>query len=105
MKTLLQTLFLLISLNIFSQNKEIPVAINKEDGFYSVLNFEKENYKLEDLKLSLKPEVSINEILEIKKIKDELDRNVIDITLTKEGAKKFEIVSKNNIGKPIAIVL
>ena len=49
--------------------------------------------------------VSKSEISEVKLLKDELGRNVIDIKLTKEGGNKFKILTENNIGKPIAIVL
>ena len=60
---------------------------------------------MKDLKLAPKVAVSKSEILEVKKLKDELGRNVIDIKLTKEGGNKFKILTENNIGKPIAIVL
>lgn len=87
------------------ENREIPIPVEKEDGFYSVINFDGSNSKLEDLNLSLNPEIKKNEILEIKSSKDQLDRNIINLTLTKDGAKKFKKLTENNIGKPIAIVL
>ena len=87
------------------ENREIPIPIEKEDGFYSVINFDSSNNKLENLKLSSNPEIKRNEILEITSSKDNLDRNIINLTLTKEGAKKFKKLTENNIGKPIAIVL
>jgi len=91
----------------FPENKqrELPISVDKEDGFYTILNYEGNDYQLKDLKLAPKVAVSKSEILEVKKIKDELGRNVIDIKLTKEGGNKFKILTENNIGKPIAIVL
>ncbi len=86
-------------------NREIPIPSEKEDGFYSVTNLPNSNYKLENLILALKPEVKKSEILEIRASKDELNRNIINLTLTKKGAKKFKILTENNIGRPIAIVL
>ena len=87
------------------ENREIPIPTEKEDGLYSVTNFHNSNSKLEDLVLSVNPEVTKNEISEIKTSKDDLNRNVINLTLTKEGTKKFKKLTENNIGKPIAIVL
>ena len=86
-------------------NKEIPVAVDREDGFYEVVNFDPQYDQLKDLQLSAKPSVSFKEISTIKKVKDLMDRNNLDITLTKEGAKKFRILTENNINKPVAIVL
>lgn len=85
--------------------KEQPIQVDREDGFYSVINYTGSDSKLKDLKLASKPAVSKSEILEAKVLKDELSRNVIDLTLTKEGAKKFKILTENSIGKPVAIVL
>lgn len=87
------------------QKKEQPVKVDREDGFYSVINYSGSDYNLNELKLATKPAVSKSEILEAKVLKDELSRNVIDLTLTKDGAKKFKILTENNIGKPVAIVL
>ncbi|TXF74880.1 DUF2059 domain-containing protein [Chryseobacterium sp.] len=86
-------------------NKEIPIPVDKEDGFYSVVYYNVQNDRLKDLKLAAKPTVSTKEVLEIKKLKNDLDQNVIDIVLNRAGAKKIKILTENNIGKPVAIVL
>lgn len=86
-------------------NKEIPVAIDRENGFYEVFNFDEQYDQLKNLQLAAKPAASFKEILEVKKVKDALDRNILDIILTKEGAKKFRILTQNNINKPVAIVI
>ena len=85
--------------------REIPITVDKEDGFYTIINYEGNDYELKNLKLAPKVAVSKSEISEVKLLKDELGRNVIDIKLTKEGGNKFKILTENNIGKPIAIVL
>lgn len=87
------------------QKKEKPFQVDREDGFYSVTNFSGSDYNLNELKLSTKPAVSKAEILEAKVLKDKWQGNIIDLTLTKDGTKKFKILTENNIGKPIAIVL
>ncbi|MCD9854783.1 DUF2059 domain-containing protein [Epilithonimonas sp. JDS] len=84
--------------------KEDPVPTDRVDGFYSVVNYEGPSQKLKDFRLSSNPSITTNEILEVKKLKDEYGRPVIDIILNKEGAKKFRVLTENNIGKPIAIV-
>lgn len=88
------------------KNKEDPVAINKEDGFYFVVNKdESSNLKLKDFKLSANPAIKKSDILAVKKISDDLGRFAIDFILTQEGASKFKILTENNLRKPIAIVL
>lgn len=84
--------------------KENPVPTDRSDGFYSVINYEGSRQKLKDFRLSSNPEITKNEILEVKKLKDAYGRPVIDIILNKEGAKKFRILTENNVGKPIAMV-
>lgn len=86
-------------------NKEIPVAIDRENGFYEVVNFDPQFDQLKDLQLSAKPSVNFKDISDIKKVKDLVDRSNLDIILTKEGAKKFRILTQNNINKPVAIVI
>ena len=105
MKSIFKIIFLLISINIFAQGKETPIPVDKEDGFYSVIDYDTRKNELKDLKLSAKVEISTREILEIKRVKDQIDNNIIDITLTNIGAKKFKKLTKKNIAKPIAIVL
>lgn len=85
--------------------KQIPVAVDRENGFYEVVNFDPQFDQLKDLQLSIKPSVYFKDISDVKKVKDLLDRNNLDIILTNEGAKKFRILTENNINKPIAIVL
>lgn len=86
-------------------NREMPIPVSKEDGFYSVTNSDDADHQLGNMKLSVNPEITGDEISEIRSSKDEFGRNVINLVLSEEGAKKFKKLTKRNIGKPIAIVL
>jgi preprotein translocase subunit SecD len=84
-------------------NKFEPISVDKEDGFYATVDYtystEYKNIKLED-----DPSLTSKDILEAKKVYNE-NRAEISIVLTKKGARKFYLLTKENIGKPIAIVI
>jgi hypothetical protein len=85
-----------------------PISVDKEDGFYatidynSLINIQDKNVKLEN-----NPSLTFKDIIEAKKTyRNSTDNKAeISITLTKEGARKFYLLTKENIGKPIAIVI
>lgn len=83
-----------------------PLPVDKENGFYATVDYtfstEDENIKLEN-----NPSLISTDILEIKKVYSNYNDNrpEISIVLTKEGARKFYLLTKENIGKPIAIVI
>lgn len=83
-----------------------PMPVDKEDGFYATVDytFSTEN---KDIKLENNPSLISKDILEIKKVYSKYNDNrpEISIVLTKEGARKFYLLTKENIGKPIAIVI
>ena len=83
-----------------------PIPVDREDGFYATVDY---TYLTEDkdIKLEDNPSLTSTDILEIKKIYSKYDdkKPEISIVLTKEGAGKFYILTKENIGKPIAIVI
>ncbi|MEQ9147319.1 MAG: hypothetical protein RLP13_03505 [Cytophagales bacterium] len=82
-----------------------PIPVDKENGFYATVDY---NYSTEnkDIKLEDKPSLTSKDILEVKKEYSSYnDRPEISIVFTKEGAKKFYILTKENIGKPVAIVI
>lgn len=84
--------------------KENLVSINREDGFYEVLEY-KDVVDLKTMKLAKNPTVKGNQIIEIKNVFNDLGMVVIDMILNKEGTENFKKLTENNIGKPIAIVL
>ena len=87
-------------------DKFIPIPVNKENGFYETIDYtpsaNENNIKLVD-----KPSLTFNDILEVKKtcINKDIQQYEIDIILKTEGARKFYKLTKDNIGKPIAIVI
>lgn len=86
-------------------NRFKPIPIDKENGFYATVDY---NYSMEssDIKWEDIPSLTPEDILEAKKVYSSYDeRPEITILFTKEGAKKFQILTKENIGKPLAIVV
>ena len=81
-----------------------PMPVDKEDGFYATVDY---TFSTEDkdIKLEDNPSLTSKDILEIKKVYSNDNRPEISIVLTKEGARKFYLLTKENIGKPIAIVI
>jgi hypothetical protein len=83
-----------------------PMPVDKEDGFYATVDY---TFSTEDkdIKLEDNPSLTSKDILEIKKVYSNYNDNrpEISIVLTKEGARKFYLLTKKNIGKPIAIVI
>ena len=87
------------------KNKFEPIPVNKENGFYATIDYNHSNPE-KDIKLEDKPSLTTKDILEVKKVFSSYnDQPEISIVFTKEGAKKFYLLTKNNIGKPIAIVI
>lgn len=86
--------------------KEAAVYIDRKNGFYFVSNYDSsKNQKLIDYILTNEPYIKLNEIKDLQSEKDNLGRNVVSITFTKTGTKKFSEMTRINIGKPIAIVV
>ena len=82
-----------------------PIKVDKENGFYATVDY---NYSTEnkDVELEDKPSLTSKDILEVKKVFSSYnDRPEISIVFTKEGARKFHLLTKENIGKPVAIVI
>ena len=84
--------------------KNIPIPIDKEDGFYEVIQYG-DIADLKSMKLANAPSVKLNQIIEISKNYDVFGNIVINLELNEEGKKVFKKLTSNNIGKPIAIVL
>jgi len=87
-----------------SESKFEPISIDREDGFYETIDYEL-NKKIKDIELVKNPSIPKTEISEIKKSTNRFGDIYIDITFSKKGAKLFYLLTKKNIGKPIAIVV
>jgi preprotein translocase subunit SecD len=87
----------------FDSNDFVPVKTNLQDGFYEVLNDEK--IDVLKMKLSKKPAIGLKNVSDAKENLDGLNRRVISLNLDEEGSALFHLLSYQNIGKPIAIVV
>src|SRR5690606_20744745 len=82
-----------------------PFDVEQVDGFYEVFEFEA-GYPFKNVVLAEEPVVTKSDIEKAKTgFDDYIGRPVINIELTEEGATKFEDLTEENIGKPIAIVI
>jgi len=81
-----------------------PIPVEREDGFYETVDYVPNSEK-KDLQLEKKPAITKDEILEVKKVTNKQGNSHIEISLTKNGARIFHMLTKKNIGNPIAIVI
>lgn len=85
--------------------KHEPIPIERENGFYATVDY-KRSVADKDIKLENKPSLSPKDILEVNKVFSTYNNQPeISIVFTKEGARKFHLLTKENIGKPIAVVI
>lgn len=81
------------------------ISIDKKDGFYIAVAYnplaENKNIKLKE-----NPSLTSKDILKVKKVYSKCcDKPEIKIVFTKEGAKKLHTLTKENIGRYMAIVI
>jgi preprotein translocase subunit SecD len=81
-----------------------PIPIERVDGFYETVDYVPNSEK-KDIQLEKNPALTKDDILEVKKVTNKQGNSHIEISLNKKGARIFHILTKNNIGKPIAIVI
>lgn len=80
-----------------------PIPVDKEDGFYAMVEYGSSS-EFKYVTLEEKPSLTKKDISKVKKALND-NKIYIDLTLTKEGAKKFYTLTKNNISKPVAIII
>ena len=81
-----------------------PIPIEREDGFYETVDYNPNSDKT-DIQLEKRPTITKEDILEVKKVPNKQGNSHIEISLNKNGARNFHVLTKENIGKPIAIVV
>jgi hypothetical protein len=81
-----------------------PIPIEREDGFYVIVDYNKAADD-KDVQLEENPSMTSKDIQEVKIHSYDGMHSEIIIQFTKEGTMKFYTVTKENIGKPLAIVL
>lgn len=80
-----------------------PDSVDKEDGFYATVKYFNSSGD-SDIKLADKPALTPKDILKAEKVYNN-NRPEVSIEFTKEGARKFYLLTKENIGNSIAIVI
>ena len=79
------------------------IPVEREDGFYATIDYDLNN-GMQDLVLEETPSITKEDILDVKK-EFENGYPYISVTLNEEGTKKFHLLTQENVGKPIAIVI
>ena len=112
MKVYLSLFLILSTLFSYAQtrtHKNDSLQEVKINGFYATKNYDPAKvgygFSIDTLKLVDEPAVRTNDIAKATRIFDQLNRPAILIELNKEGAEKFLTLTKENIQKPIAIVV
>lgn len=82
----------------------VPIPIDREDGFYTTIGY-RDDTDIENVQLEQKPSITFGDILQVSKHSVEDLNSEIYIQLTKLGARKLYTLTKDNIGKPLAIVV
>lgn len=85
--------------------KQILTSVERINGFYTVANFKEDEYDEKKYKLAKEPSITKDDILSVNKIVSDYGGYEIEIIFTEKGRVKFAELSKNNIRKPIAIVV
>ncbi len=89
------------------------IPVEAEDGFYTLVDYYitvesgVDIQNPSDVKLAEKPCLTSKDIAKVEKVYNEY-RGVypqLSIKLTKEGAKKWKLITQDNLGKPIALVI
>lgn len=87
------------------KNDFIPIPIDRADGFYETLNYSMST-KDDEIEVAEIPVLTPKDIIKATKSTERLDGIIeISIIFTKEGARKFQQITRDNIGKPLPIVI
>ncbi len=86
-------------------NTKTLVAADRPDGFYEVTNFKENEYDTKLYKLAKTASINNKDILSVNKNVSDYGGFEIEIVFTEKGSLKLAELSKNNIRKPIAIVV
>ncbi len=84
----------------------VPIPTDREDGVYALVHYDP-SMEDSDMELNTEPGIIPKDIMLIEKGYSPFDDKMlaIHLTLTEEGARKFYLLTKANIGKPLAIVV
>lgn len=87
------------------KNDFIPIPIDRADGFYETLNYSMST-KDDEIEVEEMPVLTPKDIIKVTKSTERSDGIIkIDILFSKEGARKFQQITRDNIGQPLPIVI
>ena len=82
-----------------------PVAVERPDGFYALSSYTPGSDPA-GIELEARPVITLKEVGEVKKtVRYSGTYPEVNLKLTEEGSQKLYMLTKANIGKPIAIVI
>ena len=86
--------------------KQKLISVERINGFYTVVNLEKNNkYNTKKYQLAQEPSIIKADVLSVKKVVSDYGGYEIEFIFTEKGSVKFAEFSKKNIENPIAIVI
>ncbi|WP_300669632.1 hypothetical protein [Soonwooa sp.] len=88
-----------------TEKKEILPKVDRPNGFYTVTNFNEADYDPKKFNLAKTPSLTTSDISSVYKVVADLGGYEIEIKLTPAGATKFAELTRNNVNKPVAIVI
>jgi len=82
-----------------------PIPVERPNGFYALTRYSPAS-DYADIELAVEPAITPKDIKKIRKTTLYFGTwPEIELELTEEGAKKFYLLTRANIGRPIAIVV
>lgn len=85
--------------------KRTATFVDRNNGFYTVLNYNEKDYDSNNYELAKEPSIKKDDILAVTKITSNYGGKEIEIVFTEKGKLKFAEVTRQNIGKPIVLVV
>jgi preprotein translocase subunit SecD len=87
------------------REKFVPIPIERKDGFYETVDYVP-GCEPEDVQLEETPALTFEDLEKVYKGKNSVSKqHEIVLMFTTEASETFHLLSRKNIGKPIAIVL
>ena len=82
-----------------------PIPVDRKNGFYATIDYSASAAR-KDIKLAKRPGLTFQEVKEVSKdINPNKNQPEISLLLTRKGSRKFYLLTKENIGKPVALVI
>ncbi len=83
----------------------VPIPVNRIDGFYETVNYS-QHATIKESNIKEFPVLTPKDIVKVTRDNSRNDGiTEINILFSREGARKFQKLTKDNIGKPLPIVI